>query len=286
MEKILVTGASGKVGSAVIEALVADRISVRAGSRKTTRLRWTDKVQPVLFDYEDPGIHRAALDGVSGVFLVAPPLDQDAPAKLNPFIDKAGETGVRHIVFNSAMGADAFEQSPLARVEQHLMDSGIGYTILRPNFFMENFAKGWMAPMIARGEIALAAGDGRTSFVSVRDVAQAAVAAFRDRHFGGQYDLTGPEALDYTQAAGIVSEVTGRLISYRAISEEDMLQGARDTGMPESAIRYLALLFAVVREGRMARVTDGVRELTGKTPIALAQFARLNRAFWQLNKAA
>ncbi len=97
MDKILVTGASGQVGGAVTEALVARGIPVRAATRKTTRITWTDMVQPVVFDYGDAGLHKAARSEISGLFLVAPPRDADAPPQLNPFIDKAGQMGVRHI---------------------------------------------------------------------------------------------------------------------------------------------------------------------------------------------
>ena len=81
MGTILVTGATGKLGSAVIEALVVGGINVRAATRKTTGIKWTKLVQPVVFDYEDPGLHKAALDGITGLFLIAPPLDFEAPAK-------------------------------------------------------------------------------------------------------------------------------------------------------------------------------------------------------------
>ena len=143
MDTILVTGATGQLGNAVVEALVGRGLNVRAATRKTTRIKWTDQVQPVVFDYEDQGLHKAALDNISAVFLIAPPLDSQAPAKLIPFIDKAKEMGVGHVVFTSALKADSDEKNPLRIIEQHLMKSGLDYTILRPNFFMENFSTGW-----------------------------------------------------------------------------------------------------------------------------------------------
>ena len=82
---------------------------MRAATRKT-RIKWTKLVQPVVFDYEDPGLHKAALDGITGLFLIAPPLDFEAPAKLIPFIDKAKEMRVEHVVFNSYLHADSDER--------------------------------------------------------------------------------------------------------------------------------------------------------------------------------
>jgi uncharacterized protein YbjT (DUF2867 family) len=286
MEKILVTGATGKVGSAVAEALAGRGIDVRAATRKTTRLKWTDRLQPVLFDFNDPGLHRAALDEVSGVFLISPPLDPEAPARLIPFIDRAREKKVKHIVFLSALGADKNERSPLEIIERHLKQSGLAFTILRPNFFMENFSGGWAFAMIESGELRAAAGDGKTSFISVTDIAETAAAAFQKKLYGSEFNLTGPEALSYGKAVEIISAVSGRTVTYRPITEMEMMQGARKQGMPESSIQYLVQLLAMVRKGLMATITDDVRKVTGKVPDSFEKFARRNADIWRVRKAA
>ena len=286
MDKILVTGATGQLGSAMVGALVGKGKHVRAATRKTTKIRWTDMVQPVAFDFEDAGLHKAALDGMSGLFLVAPPLDFEAPAKLIPFIDKAKQMRVEHIVFISAFGMDANAQAPLRIIERYLMNSGLAYTILRPNFFMENFSTGFVAPMIAGGRIYMAAGDGKTSFISVSDIAEAAATAFEKKHYGAEYNLTGPEALSYGQVAEIISALCGRTVTYHPISETEMAKGARDKGMPESAIRYLADLFSAVRNGLMATITDGVRKVIERDAVSFSEFAQMSTAFCKQSKAA
>ena len=286
MGTILVTGATGKLGSAVIEALVDRGINVRAATRLTTRIKWTKLVQPVVFDYEDPGLHKAALDRITGLFLIAPPLDFEAPAKLIPFIDKAKEMGVEHVVFNAYLHADSDEQNPLRIVEKHLAKSGLAYTILRPNFFMENFSTGFLAPMIASGKIFIPAGDNKTSFISVSDIAEVTATVLQEKIYGTEYNLTGTEALSYGEAAKIISDVSGRTVTYFPISEKEMMQGAREQGMPESAIQYILQLFALVRKGVMAEMTDTVRKVTGKAPISFKEFARKNADFWKVLKAA
>ncbi len=286
MGTILVTGATGQLGSAVVDALVGRGINVRAATRQTRKIKWTERVQPVVFDYEDPGLHKAALDNVSGLFLIAPPLDRDAPAKLIPFIDKAKEKGVRHIVFTSALKMDLNEQNPLRIIEQHLLKPGLACTILRPNFFMENFSTGWLAPMIASGKFFLAAGDRKTSFISVLDIAEVTATVFQEKRYGTEYNLTGPEALSYGEAAKIISDVCGRAVAYFPISETEMTQGAREQGMPESAIQYLLQLFAMVHKGLMAETTDTVRKVTGKAPISFKEFAKKNADIWKERRAA
>jgi uncharacterized protein YbjT (DUF2867 family) len=234
----------------------------------------------VRFDYEEAGTHQAALDGVDGVLLIAPPLDVESPAKLNPVIDRAKALGVGHIVLNSALGVDADENAPLRRIERHLIASGIGYTILRPNFFMENFTTGFLAPMVREGEIYLAAADGKTSFISTEDIAAVTAEAFAGGHNGREYNLTGPEALDHTEVVRLISRASGRTIGYHAITEEEMLRGAMRNGMPESAAQFMALLYSVVRNGWAAGVTDDVRQVTARAPLSFADFARQSTAAW------
>jgi len=279
---ILVTGASGNLGRAVVKALAAKGCRVKAASRRPEKVAAREGVEAVALDFEAPGTFDRALAGVDGVFLAAPPMDPAAPAKLTPLIEKAKAAGVGHIVFTSAFGVDQNEQAPLRVVERILMDSDIPYTILRPNFFMENFSAGFIAPMIKHSAgIFLAAGDGKTSFISTVDIARAAATAFADRHYGKEYNLTGPQALDHTQVARIIGEAIGTEVVYHDLPEEAMLQGARDNGMPEPAVQYLGILYAVVRAGYMATVTDDVENVTGRKSVPFAEFVRYNAKCWQ-----
>jgi uncharacterized protein YbjT (DUF2867 family) len=280
MKKILVTGATGNLGRAVVTVLKTKGINIRAAARSPGKLAPSAGVEPVSFAYENQATHAAALEGVEGLFLVAPPLDPEAPAKLKPLIDLAKTRGVRHIVFTSALGVDAVEQAPLRMVERHLMACGVPYTILRPNFFMENFSTGFLAPMLKQGGIFLAAGDGKTSFISVVDIAEVAVAAFAKGLASKEYNLTGPEALDHTAAAAIISKVSGKKITYQAIPEDAMLSGLRGTGMPEGAVQYVGVLYSAVRAGYTAAVTQDGEKVTGKRPTTFGAFARQNLAAW------
>lgn len=280
MKTILVTGATGSLGQEVVNTLAAQGVTVRAASRRPFAAT-SAAVSWLPFDYLDPATHQAALAGIDGIFLVAPPLDVDSPAKLCPIIDRAKETGIRRIVLNSALGVDAAPDAPLRKIELHLMASGIPYTILRPNFFMENFTTGFLAGMVRQGAVYLAAADGRTSFISVRDIAAVAAAAFGGGHDGREYNLTGPEALTHDEAALLISRAAGRTVSYHAISEEEMIAGAVKNGLPESAAGFMAMLYAVVRNGWAAGITDDVRQVTGSQPRSFADFAKQGVHYWQ-----
>lgn len=279
---VLVTGATGNVGRDVVAALLDGGSAVMAGTRDISKVKPAANLQTVRLDYTDPTTFAGALDSVTGVFLVAPPMDPEAPAKLMPFIDEAKAAGVEHIVFNSAFGVDKNEKAPLRIVERALMDSGVAYTILRPNFFMENFSTGFVAPMIKhQNGIFLAAGEGKTSFISTKDIAAVAAVAFGEGHAGKEYNPTGPEALDHAEVAEKISAARGKEVTYHALDQETMLQGARDQGVPESAVQYMAVLYGAVRAGYTAPVTNDVQTVTGHKPVTFDQFARDNVACWQ-----
>jgi uncharacterized protein YbjT (DUF2867 family) len=271
---ILVTGATGNLGRDVVKQLHAKGFLIRAATRDVSKIAREEGITPVAFDFDDPNTFDVALTRVASVFLIAPPLDPRAAEKLNPFIDRAKEVGVNYIVFNSYLGADRNDQSPLRAVERHVIGSGLDYTILRPNFFMENFATGYLAPMIQQQDgIFLAAGDAKTSFISTRDIARVTAVAFLQRLTGEEYNLTGREALDHAQVAAKISKVAGRTITYHPVDEEAMLQGAREQGMPEASVPYLAELYRLVRAGHMAVVTDDIKEVTKRKPITFDEFA-------------
>ena len=266
MKTILVTGASGNLGRAAVAALQNAGFTVRAASRRPQAAE-----NSVRFDYSDHTTHEAAIKGAQGVLLIAPPLDADAPEKLIPAIDACKFLDVRHIVFNSALGVYADEKSPLRIVERHLMDCGVGYTIVRPNFFAENFTSGFLAPMVASGMISVAAGDGKTSFISTVDIAAVVTSAFSQGPHNRSHNLTGPTSLNYSEAAVILSQGLGTKVEYQPISEEEMVQNAIKNGLPASAAHYLAVLYSGVRNGWFDIVTNDVQQVTGQAPRTLAE---------------
>ena len=185
---------------------------------------------------------------------------------------------MRQIVFISAFGVNFNEQAAVA----HRGAYGDGFRRSLHD----------SAPQLLHGEllgrlpgggikgaggISLAAGDGKTSFISVRDIAAVALAAFKTPLTGQELDLTGPEALDHAEVAKIVGDAAGHAVAYRALTEEQMVAGARGMGMPESAIGYLTVLYGVVRAGYSAAVTPVVETVTGHKRPASANLPKRTR---------
>lgn len=269
-QTVLVLGATGTVGRRLVAALQARGAAVKAASRSGKPV---EGAPGVVFDFADPATWGPAFSGVTAVYVLAPTGTLDVTGTLLPVIAAAAERGVK-VVLQSVLGVDADDSIPYRQVELALEKSGTPYVILRPNWFTDNFLTFWK-PGIDHGRIALPAGDGKSSFIDVRDIAAAAAVALTETKFDGQaFNLTGPEALGYAEAAAILSAATGRTIAYEAIDDDAFVALLAGAGVPEDYARFLALIFFPVRQGWTAGVTDAVATLTGAPPRSVAAWAQ------------
>jgi uncharacterized protein YbjT (DUF2867 family) len=281
-QHLLVTGASGQLGREAVTLLASKGWAVRAASRDPQRLTVPQNVGTVAMDYDDPASVDLALQGVDAALLIAPALDWDAPRKLAHFIRVAAKNPDFHVVFISALGVDHAESAPLRQVEHLLFKSGVRWTVLRPNFFMDNFAGGSLAQSIRQDRrIGLAASDKKTSFIAASDIAAVASECFNRKLFGKEFNLTGPAAYDHAEVAALLSSVIGTTVSYAQLPEATLRKGMLDAGVPDSVIRYLEMLYGAVRSGLMAAVTDDVMAVTGTPPTSLPDFLRRHAAVWK-----
>ncbi|UPA25518.1 SDR family oxidoreductase [Shinella oryzae] len=272
--KILVLGATGNVGTPLVKALVAKGESVKAASRSGKAVAGAEGVA---FDYADPATFGPAFDGVDRAYVMLPAGYVNATELLLPVIAAAAARKVK-VVFQSAIGVDADDDIPYRQVEIALEKSGTPYVILRPNWFSDNFHTYWKAG-VDHGTIAVAAGEGRSSFVDARDIAESAAAALTSTAFDGQaFVLTGPEAHSYAEAAKILSDVVGRPIAYQAVDDATFVGMLTGAGVPADYADFLAAILYPVREGWTAPVTDAVETLTGHAPRSLATYAADNAA--------
>lgn len=272
--KILVLGATGTVGLPLVKALLAGGEVVKAASRSGKPVEGNEGV---VFDYADPATFGPAFEGVDRAYLLLPAGQVAAKELLLPVVEAAAARKVK-IVFQSVFGAEADDAIPYRQVEIAIEKSGVPYVILRPNWFSDNFHTYWKAG-VDHGQIAVPAGNGKTSFVDARDIAASAAAALTSDRFDGRaFSLTGPEALDYGEAARILSGVVGRPITYQPIDDEAFVTLATGAGVAEDYARLLASIFYPVREGWAATVTGDVETLTGQAPRSVEAYARDNLA--------
>jgi uncharacterized protein YbjT (DUF2867 family) len=281
--KILVTGATGSVGSYVVRELQERGASVRAFVRDTGKAAKMlgdalgENVELASGDFSDAASVRRALEGVEGVYLACANDPRQVEYETG-VIDAAWEAGVRRIVKLSALGAGV--GSPVAfwdwhgKIEEHLRVSGLPAVVLRPAFNMTNLL-GSAQGVRQAGSLFAPAGGARVAMIDPRDIAAvAAVALTEDGHDGKTYTLTGPEAITFERVAEELSAVAGRRIQFVSVPDEAARQSMIEQGLPEFVAGQIVAVFGFLRRGDQNRVTDAVRALTGHEPGGFAGFAR------------
>jgi uncharacterized protein YbjT (DUF2867 family) len=260
MTNILILGGTGKTGRRVARCLRATGHSVRTASRTGG---------DVPFDLDDPASWAAALDGAGAAYLVEPGLRADRVPK---FVTEAVTAGVRRLVLLSAPRADE-DGHPLHAVEQAVRGCGVDWTILRPNWFSQNFSEGPWLPAVLGGTLALPTGEGRTPFVDAEDIAEvAAVALTQDQHSGRSYELTGPRAISFGEAADLIGEATGRTVRLVDVDPRVAIERQVAGGTPPEVARLLTGILVDIRDGRAATLGDGVARALGKPPRTFEAF--------------
>jgi len=273
---ILVVGASGTVGSELVHLLKAEGHRVRLTTSQKPK-----NPEQVHVDLATGEGLSAAFEGVDRAFLLSPPGYADQYAMLSPLIQEAKRRGLKKVVLMTAMGANAVETSPFRRAEIELEKSGLNFTILRPNWFLQNFNTFWVQGIRERRKILLPAGAAKVSFIDARDIAAVAARVLVDARFDRQaLDLTGPEAIDHAQVARAIATATGEEVTYAEIAPEDLQKGLLAAGLPADYVSFLLVIFGFLREGYNARVTDGVSRVLGHGPRGLADYAQAYKQAW------
>ncbi|WP_343073301.1 NmrA family NAD(P)-binding protein [Pyxidicoccus fallax] len=258
--EVLVLGATGTTGRRLTALLRAAGVPVRAASRKGE----------VRFDWTDMGTWEPAVTGASRMYLMAP---HDMP--IDPaFVRLAAKKGIRHIVLLSSRGIETMGDERLMAAERTVRDSGVDWTLLRPDWFNQNFDEGVLRDAVLAGEVAMPVGDARQVFVDADDIAAAAAAVLTGKgHAGQSYDLTGPRALSFAEAVDIISRASGRKVQFRG-APEDYLAAMGAFGVPREQTLKEVQAFTALRELGDAKPNDVVRRLTGRAPKDFETYAR------------
>lgn len=275
-ERILVTGATGNVGSELVRLLRLEGVDAVVASRKPAT-----PGQSVRFSFTDPATYGPALEGVTRVFLVRPPELSNIKRDIEPFLDAAGDAGLKQVVFLSLQGVENNPLVPHHALERAIRKRALASTMLRPSFFMQNLSTTHSREIRERGEIYLPAGMGRTAFIDCRDIAAVAQVALRgDSHIGAAYELTGSHALTYAEIAVILSRALSRTITYRPASTIGFFVRTVRRGTPWAFAGVMTALYTVARLGKAGRLTDETARLLGRAPITFEQFAADHRQSW------
>ncbi|MBF4550827.1 SDR family oxidoreductase [Pseudoclavibacter sp. VKM Ac-2888] len=274
VDRIAVTGSTGAVGGRVARQLAdagAPQLLLARTPAKAPQLPGC-VVAP--FSYADRAASTAALRGVRTLFMVSASESETRLDEHRAFIDAAADAGVEHVVYTSFFGASPDSTFTLARdhfaTEEHLKASGMAWTFLRDNFYMD------VMPMFVGDDGVLRgpAGDGRVSIVSRADVAAVAssVLLAPDAHQGASYDLTGPEALSAAEIADAIALASGTAVTFHDETLEEAYESRAKWGAPPWQNDAWVSTYTAIASGELSRVSVDVERVTGRAPVSFAEY--------------
>lgn len=285
-EKILVTGATGLVGSALVKELnKRNKKEVRAAfhrGRVTPQLK-TFSSEQIRLEFGDFSTIDRAFQGVSTLFLVTP-FAREQVEYAKRMIDRALLFGIEHIVDLSILGAEQEPGTQFSRwhrrIEKYLENCGAAYTIIRPNIFMQNFLR-YAQP--SGGFIYLPLNHARVSYIDVNDIAAVAaeIIIAGKEHYGAIYELTGPQALTVDDVTHIISSSVGIHVGYIPIQEETACHIMESLGIPAWMAKGMLELYSMQREGKNEMVTSTVELLCNRKPISFEEFVFNNSSLFK-----
>ncbi|NIJ52820.1 SDR family oxidoreductase [Dyadobacter arcticus] len=278
--KILITGATGNIGKELIKYLSAKKIPFKAMVRSldnTAEIKAVPFAEVVKGDFDDKVSLVNALSGIEHAFLLTSSSAKAGEQQMR-FVDEAVKSGVRHIVKLSQWAADENSTVRFLRyhaiVENHIRESGIHFTFLRPNLFMQGLL-GFRDSIRFHGQFFGAIGDAKISLVDTRDIAAAAGESLIDpKHENKTYDLTGPEALSHHELAEKLSGAIGNEIQFVDIPSDALREMLLQVGFPQWQADGLVEDYAHYKRGEAAVVTSGVLDATGFAPRSFDNFAQ------------
>lgn len=288
MNKILITGATGNIGLSTTRFLLSHQnldykiVAAVRDIEQARKLEGLSQAELVKFEFDEPGTYAAALEGVSKLLLIRPNQVSDVSKHIFPFLDKVEKSQVKHLVFVSIVGAERNRIFANHRIETHLKKMNIPHTIVRPSLYMQNLITLHAKEIRKNDHIYVPAGNGMVNYIDARDVARVVVELLtKPGHEGKEYEVTGPEPMDFYKIASLFSKEMGREIRYaRPVTIKFIRQKMLEKKeMP--FILTLSLLYGAARNGKMGHISGAFKEITGFEPGNLADFIHENRRIWE-----
>lgn len=283
MTKVLITGATGNVGTEVIKSLqnIDHQLDIYAGVRNSNEDRHklsNYKVNFSLFDFTNVETYKTALDGCEILFLLRPPQISEVEKYFKPIIDTFKENGIKHIVFLSVQGVEKSKIIPHHKIEKLIVDSKIPYTFLRPAYFMQNFTTTLHNDLVNKKRIYLPAGNAKFTLVDVRDigVVSATILTNISEHINKSYELTCKEKLTFGEMAKILSHNLGTDIQYISPNLISFFLTKRKEKIPTMFILVMIMLHYFPRFQKEPETTNLVVKITNQQPTTFEQFINDN----------
>jgi uncharacterized protein YbjT (DUF2867 family) len=277
--KFLITGATGNIGSRVVDRLLEYGERPRAFVRDAgkARARFGDRVDILVGDLSQPESLQPALSGVDSLLLINS--GAEIPQRDEAVAYLAKLAGVKHLVKLSALSAA--KQIAIgawhAKGEAAILGIGVPFTFLRPAGFMSNVLE-WAQSIKSEGVVRACTGQGRVAYIHPDDVADVAVhVLITGAPSGASLEITGGEALSYGEMTAIVSSAIGKPLRFETVCDDMAREHLIAIGVPRLEAEGIVGLWCAIREGRLSTVNDGVKLVLGRVPITFAQWATENK---------
>lgn len=277
---ITITGATGQLGGLIINDLLkqVDAAEVTAVARSPQKAaHLADKGVVVRQgDYEDSRSLIAAFQGADALMFIS---NTDFSRRLEQHqhvVDAAKEAGVGRIVYTSIIATAP--DNPLVashlQTEQFIKESGLPYTIIRPNFYMD-YQVAVVEDAINKGVHRSASGEGGAAYLLRSDIARMATAVLtQQEHAGKTYELTGPSVVTAADVAAAASVVSGKNIPYQPISWDELAQDYKESGMPEQMVQFSLMIAQIIASNILAKVSDDIGTVTGTPATSFMDFIK------------
>lgn len=284
MASILITGATGNVGSEVVHYLSLQHkhrivAAVRDIEKAKRQLADFDGLDFVKFDLENPNTFDKALSGIDRIFLLRPPHLARVGKYFKPFIDSVATNGITDVIFLSVQGAEKSKVIPHQRIENLIKKAELEFIFLRPSYFMQNLTSDLLDEIRSHQEIVLPAGNSPFNWVDVKNIAEVTAHLLDDfdNYRNQAYEITGPENMDFEQAAVILSDVLGTNVVYKDVSPFKFFSLKKRRDERTHKIIVMFLLHFMARFQSEPVVTNFYQQITGKPPSRLRDFVNRNK---------
>ena len=286
MAKILVTGATGAYGKEVIEIMLrkTESIQVAALARDTEKAK--DLIEKGVDvregNYEDYNSLVEAFQGIDKLMFVS---GSEIPTRVQQHtnvVKAAVESGVKHVVYTSFMRKNETDSSPIYAVaESHLKteallkESGLKYTILQHNLYLDLLPLFFGPQVVESGMIYLCAGEGKTAFALRSDMAKAGAAVLlTSGHENKIYKIAAQKAYSFDEIAGILSDVSGKEIKYISPSQEEFTQTLTEAGVPAEIINMNIGFLEGIKQTEFDEPSESIEKLTGESEISVKDYLK------------
>jgi uncharacterized protein YbjT (DUF2867 family) len=283
---ILVTGSTGTFGSHVAKALQNQKINFKAAGQGSGKIKELlgQGVNFAEFDWANPNSFEGLFDGITKVYLVSPPNSNSFHEQVVPFLQQAKTAGVKFIVLSTVFGTEANEEGSLYKTELAVRHSGIDFSIVRPNFIFQNFIN-YDLGAVKSGSIYLPSGDGKTSYIDVRDVASVIVEilSHTEKHVSKIYTLTGIEAINHDTAAKIFTDVLGVEVKNINPTADEYKNMLKSYDVPDVTVDFMAMLYSFIKAGYFTTITNDFENIMGRKPKTFEDFVIDHQAIFKNN---